>query len=316
MTPLVSVITPCYRQGHFLPHALDSVLTQSVGDLEMIVVDDGSPDDTSRVAMRYMARDPRVRYVVQPNRGLAGARNAGLALATGAFVVCLDADDQLLPDALRTGIASLEQDPAAVYTRGRFEVIDRDGRLIGHCADTQSASDDEYELLLRDNPIWLPAAVMFRRAAFDSITPFDSRADAAADLELYLRLARVHRVTRHAGMVAQYRRHGHNMSMNPTVMAPAILKVLEAQRQYTERNVRWRAAQRYAIREWESRHLIPMMRKAVRDLVHGSPQAMTTGFKLIAGRGPGAVAHALVRRVRSPGGRSTNRELGPASGAA
>src|SRR5262245_16639875 len=155
----------------------------------MIIVDDGSPDDTSRVGMRYTARDSRVRYIVQPNHGLAGARNAGLVLATGAYVVCLDADDRLLPDALRTGIASLEQDPAAAYTRGRFEVIDREGRLIGQCADAPSASDDEYELLLRDNPIWLPAAVMFRRAAFDSIAPFDSRADAAADLELYLRLA-------------------------------------------------------------------------------------------------------------------------------
>jgi glycosyltransferase involved in cell wall biosynthesis len=306
VTPLVSIVTPCYRQGQFLPDAIESVLAQSMTDLEMIVVDDGSPDDTSRVAQSYSARDPRVRCVAQSNRGLARARNAGLERAGGTFVVFLDADDRLHPDALSDGIASLEQHPRAVYTRGRFDVIDAQGRVIDQIADDGSRWTDEYELLLRDNPIWLPAAVMFRRAIFESNAPFDSHVDAAADLELYLRLARLYPVTSHASVVAQYRRHAHNMSMNPMVMAPAMLGVLEAQRRYVGSNGRWRAAQRYAMREWELSHLIPMMRRALRDFLRGDGHSMIAGLPLIVARGPGAVARASLRRLRrdSRNGRS------------
>lgn len=315
MKPLVSVVTPCYGQGHFLPDAIESVLAQCTTDLEMIVVDDGSPDDTNRVVQSYSARDPRVIRVAQSNHGLAHARNAGLERAGGTYVVFLDADDRLHPDALSAGIASLEEDPRAAYTRGRFDVIDVQGNVIDRIADDGPRWNDEYELLLRDNPIWVPAAVMFRRAIFESNAPFDSRVDAAADLELYLRLARRYPVTSHANVVAQYRRHAHNMSMNPMVMAPAMLGVLDAQRRHVGGNRRWRAAQRYAMREWERRHLIPMMRRALHDLLRGDGQSMIAGLPLIVSRGPGAVARASLRRLR-PGSRNGRGEIAAASSVA
>ena len=315
MRPLVSVVTPCYGQGHFLPDAIESVLAQRTTDLEMIVVDDGSPDDTTRVAQSYSARDPRVRRVAQSNHGLASARNAGLERACGTYVVFLDADDRLHPEALSAGIVSLEQHPRAAYTRGRFDVIDAQGNVIEQIADEGPRWIDEYELLLRDNPIGAPAAVMFRRAIFESNAPFDSRVDAAADLELYLRLARLYPVTSHASVVAQYRRHAHNMSLNPMVMAPAMLGVLEAQSRHVGSNGRWRAAQRYAMRQWELRHLIPMMRRALRDLLRGDGQSMVTGLPLIVSRGPGAVARASIRRLR-PGSRNGRSEMETASSVA
>ncbi len=92
---LVSVVIPCYKQAHFLPEAIKSVLAQTYSGVEAIVVDDGSPDNTSEVACRH--RD--VRCIRQQNQGLSGARNTGLRESRGSFVMFLDADDRLLRNA-------------------------------------------------------------------------------------------------------------------------------------------------------------------------------------------------------------------------
>src|SRR5215204_1671374 len=103
-SPLVSVVIPCYKQAHFLGEAIESVLAQSYPNFEIIVVDDGSPDNTSEVAASY----PRVRLVRQENQGLSAARNSGLSRSEGEYVVFLDADDRLLPGALQVGLECLE----------------------------------------------------------------------------------------------------------------------------------------------------------------------------------------------------------------
>jgi glycosyltransferase involved in cell wall biosynthesis len=102
--PLVSVITPCYRQGHLLAQAIDSVLAQAYPNTELIVVNDGSDDDTDDVARRYGSR---IVYVPKTNGGLPSARNAGLAVARGQYALFLDADDLLAPDAIAALVAAL-----------------------------------------------------------------------------------------------------------------------------------------------------------------------------------------------------------------
>lgn len=94
-SPLISVIIPCYRQAHYLPEAIDSVLAQSYRNLEIIVVNDGSDDNTDEVARGY---GDKIRYVSKKNGGLSSARNAGLAIARGDYVQFLDADDVIHPD--------------------------------------------------------------------------------------------------------------------------------------------------------------------------------------------------------------------------
>src|SRR5215217_7762241 len=94
--PLVTVVIPCYNQAHFLKEAIESVLKQSYAHYEIVVVDDGSTDETSEVASSYEG----VRLIRQENRGLAEARNTGIKHSEGDFLVFLDADDRLLPEAL------------------------------------------------------------------------------------------------------------------------------------------------------------------------------------------------------------------------
>jgi glycosyltransferase involved in cell wall biosynthesis len=96
-TPMVSVVMPCYRQAGYLPEAVASLREQTYQCWECIIVNDGSPDDTRKVAAELMLADTRIRYVEQENRGLAAARNRGLAEARGEYIQFLDSDDMLLP---------------------------------------------------------------------------------------------------------------------------------------------------------------------------------------------------------------------------
>src|SRR5262247_1452486 len=119
----VSVVIPCFNQGDFLGDAITSAMTQDGVLAEIIVVDDGSTDDTREVAAAF----PDARYIHQENAGLSAAPDTGLSVATGEFVVFLDSDDRLLPGALAAGVAALSQHPEAALAYGRYVNIDRWG---------------------------------------------------------------------------------------------------------------------------------------------------------------------------------------------
>ena len=118
--PTVSVVTRCYNQAQYLPEAVASVLAQTFEDWELIVVDDGSPDDTAQVATALIVCHParRIRLLRGPNRGLAGALNVGVEASLGRYILPLDADDMIAPTMLEQTVHWLEHDPAVavVYT--------------------------------------------------------------------------------------------------------------------------------------------------------------------------------------------------------
>lgn len=220
---LVSVVIPCFRQAHFLPEAIESVLAQDHPDLEVIVVDDGSPDNVEAVVSRY----PGVRCLRQPNGGLAAARNAGLQQARGAFLLFLDSDDRLLPEAIGLGLEQLRGDPAAMMAAGTWLLIGEEGEPLP--ADPPQQPEEAYPALLESCFISTPAAVLYRRALFEQIGGFDPTVSASADYDLYLRTAAAHRVRLHSHPVAEYRRHGANMTRDPELIMAAELAVLERQ---------------------------------------------------------------------------------------
>jgi len=118
--PLISVITPCYNHGRYLADALASVVAQTFGGWELVIVDDGSTDDSATIAERLIARYPghSMRLLRQENQGLSASRNNGIRLARGAYILPLDADDQIEPDMLAETLAVLERRPEVgfVYT--------------------------------------------------------------------------------------------------------------------------------------------------------------------------------------------------------
>jgi glycosyltransferase involved in cell wall biosynthesis len=223
--PLVSVVIPCYNQAQFLGDAIQSVLAQSYRHVEVIVVNDGSNDDTAAVVATF----PSVRYLCHENQGLAAARNTGLAHCRGQLLVFLDADDRLLPEAIKTGVTLLMADPRLGFVAGHSQYITRGGVPLPTRQPVRS-SGDPYLALLRRNSIRNPAMVMFRAPVLGDVGGFNSRFDACADYEMYLRISRRYAVGFHDAVVAEYRKHGENMSLDAALMLRQLLHVMRLQR--------------------------------------------------------------------------------------
>ena len=126
---LVSIVIPCYNGEAYLKEAIESALAQTYRPIEIIVVDDGSTDRSSEIAQKFP-----VRYIRQPNRGLTKSRNLGVRKSRGSYVVFLDADDRLKPDAIKTGIRVLSEHPECAMAVGDHIFVSREGP---HLADSR-----------------------------------------------------------------------------------------------------------------------------------------------------------------------------------
>jgi glycosyltransferase involved in cell wall biosynthesis len=141
--PLVSVIIPCYQQARYLPEAVDSILNQTYPHVECIVVNDGSPDDTEAVARSYGSR---LRYLARPNGGVAAARNSGLAVARGAYLKFLDADDSLHVEQLARQVEALGgRDDAVSFTAVRLYRDGHPDQYLDHIPRAQALLPDLFK---------------------------------------------------------------------------------------------------------------------------------------------------------------------------
>ncbi len=120
---MFSIILPTFNRARLINRAIDSVIRQSFSDWELIIIDDGSKDDTFAKLRDIVASDSRMRYHFSANRGLAGARNLGCSMATGKYLTFLDSDDEYLPDHLATRYDVLSQQPSIELLHGGVEVI-------------------------------------------------------------------------------------------------------------------------------------------------------------------------------------------------
>ena len=223
MSSTVSIIIPAYNQSQYLAAAIKSALAQTYRAIEVLVVDDGSTDDTRQVAASFT--DPRVRYIYQDNRGLAAARNTGLRHATGGFVSFLDSDDLFLPEKLALLVAALDEQPALGLVAGEAVLIDEHGEPLGEVFERPIPAEPS-DLLL-GNPLHVGAVVVRRewqeRAGF-----FDESLRSYEDWDMWLRLARAGcRMGWVARRVSLYRFHRAQMTRIGTQMTTATFAVLK-----------------------------------------------------------------------------------------
>ncbi|HXJ20302.1 MAG TPA: glycosyltransferase family 2 protein [Polyangia bacterium] len=165
---LVSVVIPSYNRAYCLPRAVDSVLHQTHPNVEVIIVDDGSTDDTGAVVSARYGGDPRVRYHRQQNAGISGARNAGLALATGDYVALLDSDDEWLLWKLELQIACMRAHPEVGMTWTDMLAVDPQGTVM----------DGAYLRAMYDAYRWYPRS----EDLFKQIEPLDRLTARAAEV--------------------------------------------------------------------------------------------------------------------------------------
>ena len=198
--PIVSVIVPCFKQARFLPECLRALQAQSLAQWEMVVVDDGSPDDAVSVATALMSQDSRVRLVQRPNGGPSAARNSGLSAMRGRYVQFVDADDILKPDKLQRHAAMLDADQTVDLVYGNAWYFDdaQPSKQVRQGFGQDPHEDWIAQLaalpmspllqLVQQNtmPICSP---LFRRRVVDRAGPMNESMRALEDWEFWIRCA-------------------------------------------------------------------------------------------------------------------------------
>ena len=185
-SPLITVVVATFNMSGFLSTAVKSALAQTYPSIEVLVVDDGSTDDTSEV-MRQFAQDARVRYIFQRNQGQAAAKNRGIQEARGELVAFLDADDFWREDKLTLQAALFENAPSVGVVYARYIEVDRDGRP-GRIPEAQCFRGRISGPLLVFNFIAFGTSVV-RKACFDRVGIFRTDLGMGIDYELWLRIS-------------------------------------------------------------------------------------------------------------------------------
>lgn len=213
MTPTVSVVITTYNSEQFIASAVESVLAQTYKDIEVLVVDDGSTDDTRHVLESY---GNQIHYIWQENQERSAARNHGVGLAKGDLIAFLDSDDVWLKEKLALQVDAIQRFPQAVMVYGCAQIIDPKGtptRWWGE--DTIGSLEGEVESSIQDNNILFgssltPSIAMIRKDAFEQIGGFDTtiHRGIGEDWDLWIRLSSLGPFVRIPRLVAQYRTFG------------------------------------------------------------------------------------------------------------
>ncbi|MGZ0079080.1 glycosyltransferase [Methylomonas sp. YC3] len=212
-SPLASVILPVYNGKKFIRDAITSILTQSHINLELLVVDDGSTDESTSIIKEFSEKDNRIRFFQQKNSGVAGARNLALREAKGEYIGFIDQDDIWLTDKLESQIAYFEKNPEAVFLHGNIEYIDDkltpldkslypwETNASGHC----------FERLFVWNAIAIQT-VCFKRKCMDTVGFLREDVPGVDDYDYWLRFSRFFSIDYLDKTFALYRFHGENES--------------------------------------------------------------------------------------------------------
>lgn len=223
-SPLVTVVIACYNHARFLSQAIDSALAQTYRNIEIIVVDDGSTDDTPAVAGAYGSA---IRYIRQINAGPAAAKNTGVRHATGDLIALLDADDRWLPQKLETQVPMIPLGGNVGMVHGGYAVIDAGGSRTGPLH--QPSESTSFHDLLALNTVGNLTAVCTRQAAL-AAGPFDESLSAVEDWDMWIRISARHQIRATPTIVAEYRQHGANISGDPYRMFKRRMSVIDKHR--------------------------------------------------------------------------------------
>lgn len=225
----VDIIIPAYNAAHFLPAALDSVLAQTVEDWRILLVDDGSTDETPALAAAYQrGLGDRLKYIPQPNAGLSNARNTAIRHATAEFLALLDADDVWMPFRLEETLKAFAGRPDVGLVYGFVDRIDAEDRVVATFDRRNRHAEGSIATYIYRREIDLPCPTMtFRRACVEEVGTFDETMRSTEDRDLWLRIAQRHAVALAPKVVAHYRTSPGAMTGDPERMLRAQLQFVK-----------------------------------------------------------------------------------------
>ncbi len=219
--PLVSVVIPNYNYARYLSEAIDSVLAQTYPKIEVIVVDDGSTDESIPKLRQYGSR---IQYIQQKNQGVAAARNRGIHQSVGELIAFLDADDYWLPLKIERQVEQFIKAPGLGMVHcGVIEFGEVTGVEVIRLDGQQGDVADELLLLQRSVILGGGSGLIVQRSILEEIQGFDTHLSTSADWDLFYRIARKYRVGFVAEPLVKYRRHRSNMHSNINAMEQDML---------------------------------------------------------------------------------------------
>jgi glycosyltransferase involved in cell wall biosynthesis len=224
----VDVIIPAFNAAKYLPFALESVSSQTFDDWQILLVDDGSTDNTADVVAPFLDRfGSKIRYIKQENRGVAAARNTAMRASTSEFLALLDADDVWLPCRLSESLKVLAERPEVGLVYGLITVIDPEGRTGRTWTGNPKHSDGHIAPHIYMRKVELPClTITIRRRCIDEVGFFDETMRATEDRDLWLRIALRYKVAFVPKVLAYYRVSPNSASADPQRMLKTQLQFI------------------------------------------------------------------------------------------
>ncbi len=204
----VSVIIPCYNQAHYLAEAIESALNQTYPHVEIVVVNDGSTDDTAEVAARY---GNRLRYVEKANAGLSAARNTAIENSRGELIALLDSDDRWLPHKLETQVRYFDDDSTTALCFSSFNYFGPHFTSKMEERLPDGLVLDVHDVMLRRCAMQVPTAI-FRRDILENVGGFNPAYEYCEDWDMWLRIVLRHKVVICGQVLAEYRQAEGSLS--------------------------------------------------------------------------------------------------------
>lgn len=205
-SPHVSVAMPVYNAERYLVETVESILSQTFRDFELVAVDDGSTDGSLEILKQFAERDSRLRIISRRRTGIVGARNDGLASSRGEWIAAIDNDDVMLPDRIGRQVDYLRRNSGCVAVGGAALLIDPDGDPLFEYRPPIEHGEIEGLLLRGHNPMVQPA-VMFRAEAVRSVGGYHPECEYSEDFDLFLRLCERGRLANLPRVVLKHRQH-------------------------------------------------------------------------------------------------------------
>jgi len=228
-TPKVSIVMAAYNGEKYIADAIQSVVNQTFADFDLLIIDDGSVDNTSAVVASFLS-DKRIKYFFQTNKGTSSARNRGIVQATGEYIGFIDQDDLFLPDKIEATSQFLDDNPSCAMVYTDMFVTDAKGETICEWLVKKKwyAEGDIYLNLLKEC-FFIPIAVLIRKSVFCEVGLFDEDVQSTEDIDLWLRIARNNRIGLIKSPLAKWRTHDGNFSKNSKHQDQNYIKVLKKQ---------------------------------------------------------------------------------------
>ena len=220
-TPKVSVVIPTYNRARYICRAINSVLSQTFTDYEIIIVDDGSTDNTKKILAQY---GNRIVYLAQSNQGISASRNRGIAVARGKYIAFLDSDDEWLPEKLAIQVDMLEKNEKLGLVCSRMLILDGDGKQRGYKPEERTGKN--FKELIEIGGDLPTSTVITRKDCFDKMGVFDEALPPMEDFEMWVRIASKYDIYMLPEKVlAYYYHHDDQITKDMTLVYEATIKL-------------------------------------------------------------------------------------------